>query len=57
MEYKKHNLIFEFGEWVAYKSKGYKNLGKVSGARFEDGKSPTEIERIPLGTASWGGSL
>ena len=53
MEYKKHNLILEFGEWVAYKSKRYKNLGHSIAVRAEGGKSPTEIERIPLGTASW----
>lgn len=51
--HKDHVMCLEHGEWVAYKSKRYKNLGSASSARPEDGKAPIDIERIPLGTASW----
>jgi hypothetical protein len=52
--HKDHILHLEHGEWVAYKSKGYRDLGKgLESARPEDGKSPTDIDRIPLGTPDY----
>jgi hypothetical protein len=45
--------VKEFGEWVAYRSKGYKLLGLLPNARVEDGKVPTDIDRIVLRTPDY----
>ena len=36
---------------MAYKSKNFKDMGSVRNARPEDGKAPTDIERVVLGTS------
>jgi len=50
-EHKGYVLHMEHGEWVAYKSKNFKSMGLLRGSRVEDGKYPTDIERIVLGTS------
>jgi hypothetical protein len=49
-EHRRHILHLEHGDWVAYKSKSLKKLGLGLEATREDGRTPTDIDRIPLGT-------
>jgi hypothetical protein len=52
-EHRGYALVKEFGLWVAYRSKGYKNLGNTSIARIEDNKTPMDIDRIALDTPEY----
>jgi hypothetical protein len=51
-EHRGYVLVKEFGLWVAYRSKDFKYIGDgLQGARLEDGKIPTDIDRKPLDTS------
>jgi hypothetical protein len=54
-EHRGYALVKEFGLWVAYRSKGYKFIGKHSEStkRDDKGRIPTDIDRIALDTPEY----